>query len=751
MKGLSQKQDTINFWYKFISEDCFAYLSLFVSIRYRNWSLRAASIKQLSALFSAFDSPTYQSIIAQHLADLANMPQPVRMHLEKGAFAVRLSKSEGHAVALDECHEMCINKDSKLAIVRPTKERMDFLSKYLPFRSACLKNIKGQLFNPPQKELINHISSRSSKSEENTLHMTQAISSHGMFISATENKGLHNFLENKEATPEQAHDLMSMRAIGQSGFESFVKTKYLQGTSTDAPVRKKRLCTFTTTKAHKQRTTQIERERKLQQQILKRQLAWFAEKGVDQEHINELFGPVSGVPRALVDKHGLPYKSAKATITPYLERRYKSIPVVLTTLPWVPTAVILEGMFIIQTEPFPTMETMDEYVQMLMAKYVKPHFHAGVREVHILFDNPGALPETPKEIEQKRRDEHNKSQSHTCVQLQHSQEIPHKWRELLSCRKCKRNLTIYIATAMLESAPGFLTGEQEFITNIQEIAYSINCEKEKLPRPCYYSNADESDTRVWLHCIHAVGPRKLIYSPDTDVYQIGLTMQPILRQSHVLVQQSKSTTNSPKFIDMTALCNGIKLDSNLSAVQEEHRCQSIQSLYVSTGCDYVSFFTGLGKASFLSAFFQYAKFIASGDPIGSIGHTQMDEPDASFLSFVRLVGCTYFKAHSSAFKLETPVAQFYSVENPKTPWDHHAQWLSAIRKEVWLRADNDSKTVPSIEALQLHWKRSVWVIGMWHMSIENDMELPGKYSSTSWLPGIYSNFPSYSSNKVWLV
>ena len=581
--------------------------------------------------------------------------------------------------------------------------------------------------------------------------MTQAISSHGMFISATENKGLHNFLENKEATPEQAHDLMSMRAIGQSGFESFVKTKYLQGTSTDAPVRKKKLCTFTTTKAHKQRTTQIERERKLQQQILKRQLAWFAEKGVDQEHINELFGPVSGVPRALVDKHGLPYKSAKATITPYLERRYKSIPVVLTTLPWVPTAVILEGMFIIQTEPFPTMETMDEYVQMLMAKYVKPHFHAGVREVHILFDNPGALPETPKEIEQKRRDEHNKSQSHTCVQLQHSQEIPHKWRELLSCRKCKRNLTIYIATAMLESAPGFLTGEQEFITNIQEIAYSINCEKEKLPRPCYYSNADESDTRVWLHCIHAVGPRKLIYSPDTDVYQIGLTMQPILRQSHVLVQQSKSTTNSPKFIDMAALCNGIKLDSDLSAVQEEHRCQSIQSLYVSTDCDYVSFFTGLGKASFLSAFFQYAKFIASGDPIGSIGHTQMDEPDASFLSFVRLVGCTYFKAHSSAFKLETPVAQFYSVENPKTPWDYHAQWLSAIRKEVWLRADNDSKTVPSIEALQLHWKRSVWVIGMWHMSIENDMELPGKYSSTSWLPGIYSNFPSYSSNKVWLV
>ena len=88
MKGLSQRQDTIHFWYNFISKDCFAHLSLFVSIRYRNWALRTASIKQLSALFSAFDSSTHQGITA-HLADLANMPQPILTHLEKGAFAVK--------------------------------------------------------------------------------------------------------------------------------------------------------------------------------------------------------------------------------------------------------------------------------------------------------------------------------------------------------------------------------------------------------------------------------------------------------------------------------------------------------------------------------------------------------------------------------------------------------------------------------------------------------------------------------------
>ena len=34
-------------------------------------------------------------------------------HLEKGSFAVRLSESECHAVAMDECHETSLNKDRK--------------------------------------------------------------------------------------------------------------------------------------------------------------------------------------------------------------------------------------------------------------------------------------------------------------------------------------------------------------------------------------------------------------------------------------------------------------------------------------------------------------------------------------------------------------------------------------------------------------------------------------------------------------
>ncbi len=111
MKAFSQKQDTIKFWYSYITEDCFAYITLYVATRYRNWNLRTAGIKNMVAIFAAFDCPTYQQLIPRHLHDLATLPTHLLNHLEKGAFAVRLSESDCRAEALDECHEMCINKN----------------------------------------------------------------------------------------------------------------------------------------------------------------------------------------------------------------------------------------------------------------------------------------------------------------------------------------------------------------------------------------------------------------------------------------------------------------------------------------------------------------------------------------------------------------------------------------------------------------------------------------------------------------
>ncbi len=70
MDNLVKKHDTLRFWYQFTAEDCFAYISLFIALRYRNLDLRTGGMKLLAAVYSAFDRPTYQELIPRHLKDL---------------------------------------------------------------------------------------------------------------------------------------------------------------------------------------------------------------------------------------------------------------------------------------------------------------------------------------------------------------------------------------------------------------------------------------------------------------------------------------------------------------------------------------------------------------------------------------------------------------------------------------------------------------------------------------------------------
>ena len=50
-----------------------------------------------------------------------------------------------HSVGLDEAHEMCINKESKTSITRTTKDNMERLVHFFPYRSKAIKNLKDQL------------------------------------------------------------------------------------------------------------------------------------------------------------------------------------------------------------------------------------------------------------------------------------------------------------------------------------------------------------------------------------------------------------------------------------------------------------------------------------------------------------------------------------------------------------------------------------------------------------------------------
>ena len=440
------KQGTTSFWYQFVMADCFAYLALYTGICNRNWHLCTGSLKLMASVFHAFDRPISQRLIPQHLMDLARMPQSVLQHLVQGGFSVRLSATEWHAVALDKCHEMCINKDAKLALLRLSVQKMEHTSHYLQFRASCINNLKVQLFPEQRKHKPSFSHKPSSKdkiSDNNIKGMRESIEGHGMFSISTMNQGLWNFLDNIQATPEQSRDLLTFRQIGQSSFEEYISSKLLKQPSTQAPVQKKKLSALFLHQKHKKRVEQVEKERKLSQRLLKRQLSLIAKHGGDINDPEMFYGPISPLPSTLVDANGLPYKASKSNTTTYLQKRYNSVPVIIVqTLPpsWIPDTTVLEGMFTIQTPPLPIMEQMQDYVKLLLTKYVKPYLVAGAEEVHVVFDNPGSLSETPKELEHVRRDKDNEA-AHQCLPFESSLPIPDKWRSILACRNCKKNLT----------------------------------------------------------------------------------------------------------------------------------------------------------------------------------------------------------------------------------------------------------------------------------------------------------------------
>ena len=245
MESLAEQHDTVRFWYQFISIDCFAYIAFFLSIRYRNWDLRMGIIKLLAAILSAFDRPIYQE--PRHLKEVLTMPSCGLDHLKKGSFNVHLSRTEWHGIALDECREIKINKVAKLAVIHPSKHKMEFLSNYMSFRSSCVENLKKHIF--PEREVhvdrqgFSHSpTSKDKKRDANITSMMEAVQSKEM--ASLEACGLWNFLKEKEATPKQSYDLLNFRNIGQAAYECYVSSKLIGLPSTPAPNRKKRLVTF---------------------------------------------------------------------------------------------------------------------------------------------------------------------------------------------------------------------------------------------------------------------------------------------------------------------------------------------------------------------------------------------------------------------------------------------------------------------------------------------------------------------------
>ena len=118
-------------------------------------------------------------------------------------------------------------------------------------------------------------------------------------------------------------------------------------------------------------------------------------------------------------------------------------------------------------------------------------------------------------------------------------------------------------------------------------------------------NAEETDYKIWLHVLNSAGEKKLVLSPDTDVYHIGLL--------HIvgtnLDRPSQFNCKELCLLHMQHLITAFINNPDLATIPESLTSLPMQALYVCTGCHFISFFHDFGKASFLSTFFEYGDFI----------------------------------------------------------------------------------------------------------------------------------------------
>ena len=392
--------------------------------------------------------------------------------------------------------------------------------------------------------------------------------------------------------------------------------------------------------------------------------------------------------------------------------------------------VIIDAMFMINTSPLKHIKSITEYGALLLKVFVLPHFHNHSTEVHICFDNPKQQQFNPKECEQQRRDQACKSdlECHSHVMFTPHTTIPRPWQEYVQCRQCKRALIealglVYLQTARFCLYPGqklVLSGC--FSGDAEDTAWVIVKGSLPQPEPIYSSSAQEADMRVWRHAVQSNANHILIYSPDTDVYNIGMTL--LQCTSCEVIVQINVPHKEKRYLNLTSLITALASDPDLAALPNEKLGNTMQALYICSGCDYISYFSGIGKVTFLKQFFQHADLISGSSMPGNLCETRKDEQASGFLAFIRLIGTLYFKKHLSAFVSElgfqTPNQLYNSITTPAID-GRHEEWLKHIRDIISDRIMSEEEHVPSYTALWRHWKRVCWVSEMWNNSPQQDV------------------------------
>lgn len=86
----------------------------------------------------------------------------------------------------------------------------------------------------------------------------------------------------------------------------------------------------------------------------------------------------------------------------------------------------------------------------------------------------------------------------------------------------------------------------------------------------YYTNAEEADMRLWCHVYQSKATNVLIYSPYTDVYNIGLPLSPVTSHQDCIIQINLLHSREQRFISLNNLQKALDNDPDLTGIPGEN-------------------------------------------------------------------------------------------------------------------------------------------------------------------------------------
>lgn len=173
-----------------------------------------------------------------------------------------------------------------------------------------------------------------------------------------------------------------------------------------------------------------------------------------------------------------------------------------------------------------------------------------------------------------------------CDEVNGACQIPSRWREdMINCRNCKRNLVLFLARHYMKTMPRQLQpgifslfGRLLCDGYIKHTAWCITKDCIPQPNPAYSCNAEETDTRIWLHCKQSAHNKVLVLSPDTDVYHIVLPLSHGDKQ--IFIQINPHTSRDLCYLSLPSLITALQNDPDLSSIEPSLLPQILQTLYV---------------------------------------------------------------------------------------------------------------------------------------------------------------------------